>query len=91
MARIPFIENFGGAHMHSFSEMCHCLLPGSCQWWPLGLPFACATHQVKTIMLVAKLGGATRAGRTADPEHHDIYLIMFTAVTCVLYTVFDIC
>ena len=35
--------------------------------------------------------GATKAGRTAGPEHHDIYFIMFTAVTCVLYTVFDIC
>ena len=57
----------------------------------LGLPFACATHQVKTVTSVAKLGEATRAGRMAGPEHQDIYFIMFIAVTCVLYTVFDIC
>ena len=55
---IPFIENFGGVHMHSQSHTCHCPLPCSCQWWPWGLPFACTTYLVKTVMLVAKLDGA---------------------------------
>ena len=49
---IPFIENFGGACMHSHPCMCHCPLVAP------GLPFACVMHQVKTVMSVAKLSQA---------------------------------
>ena len=69
----PFYREFWWG-MHAWLPcMCHCPLLGSCKWQPQGLPFACAVHQAKTVMLVTKLSWAWQASHSKQSREYGQY------------------